>query len=66
IRYLTAAALLALVFFTEGINFYAALAGLFLVKLVIIGYAIRQLIREGGLAYLRKMAGRRRQKGGDK
>ena len=66
IRYLTAAALLALVFFTDGINFYATLAGMFLVKLVIIGYAIRQIMREGGLAYLRQLAGRRRQKGGDK
>ncbi len=66
IRYLTTAVLLALVFFTDGINFYAALAGLFLVKLVIIGYTIRQIMREGGLAYLRQLAGRRRQKEGDK
>lgn len=65
VRYLTAAALLALVYFSDGINFYAAIVGMFLVKIVIVGRAVGQIVREGGIAYLRQLAGRRGQKGGD-
>lgn len=64
-RYLMAAVLLALVFFSDGINFYAALVGMLLVKIVIVGRAVRQIVREGGFAYLRQLVSRRRQKGGD-
>ncbi len=65
VRYLTLAALLALVYFSKGINFYAAILGVLLVKIVIVGRAVGQAVREGGSAYLRQLAGRRGQKGGD-
>lgn len=65
VRYLTVAALLALVYFSPGINFYATILGMFLVKIVIVGRAVGQIVRDGGIAYLRQLAGRRGQKGGD-
>lgn len=65
LRYLTVAVFLALVYFSKGINFYAAVVGTLLVKVVIVGYTFGHVLREGGLAYLRKLAARRGAKGGD-
>lgn len=64
-RYLTVAAVLGLVYFSEGINFYAAVIGTLLVKVVIVSCTVGQVLREGGLAYLRQLAARRGQKGGN-
>lgn len=63
-RYLVIAALLALVYFSPGINFYAAIVGTLLVKVVIVGTTVVQALREGGSAYLRQLTARRGQKGG--
>lgn len=65
LRYLTVAAVLAFVYFSEGLNFYAAFAAMLLVKVVIVGYAFGQVLREGGVAYLWQLAARRGAKGGD-
>lgn len=62
LRYLVVAGFLTLIFFTPAINFYAAFVGLLLVKLVIIGTALRQALRQGGVAYLKQLADRRRRK----
>lgn len=65
LRYLTIAAVLAAVYFSEGINFYAAIIGTLTVKIVIVGYTFGQILRDSGLAYLRQLAARRGVKGGD-
>jgi hypothetical protein len=64
LRYLVVGSVLGFVYFTENINFFATVVGLLLVKLVIIIQALRQAVREGGIAYLRQMMQRVR-KGGE-
>ncbi len=64
-RYLIIAGMLALVYFTEEINFFATFIGLLMVKIVIIGWAIRQALREGGAAYLRQLIRTPSRRGGD-
>ncbi len=56
VRYLFVAAALVTVDFLEGFNFVATILGLFSVKLVIIGYAVRSVIEEGGVSHLRRLA----------
>lgn len=64
VRYLIIALMLAIVYFTEEVNFFATFFGLLLVKIVIIGVAVRQALREGGAAYLRNLISTRSRKGG--
>lgn len=64
VRYFVVAAALAAAYFIGGVNFAAVVVGLFLVKLVIIGYAVRDAIRAGGAAYLRQLALKRVRKEG--
>lgn len=61
VRYLIIAAALTIIYFTDGINFYAAFIGLLFVKIVIVSRALQKLLQTSGAAYLRQF----RQKGGD-
>lgn len=64
LRYGVIALTLAAVYFTSEMNFAAAIVGLFLVKIVIVGSAVREAIAEGGAAYLRQLARKRVRKEG--
>lgn len=63
-RYFVIALAVTAAYFTKELNFAAVIVGLFLVKIVIIGYAVREAIREGGAAYLRQLALKRVRKEG--
>ena len=64
-RYLTTAAVLAFVYFSGNISFGALVVGLLLPKIVITVAAVRQQLKEGGIAYLKRWAaGRTQEKGG--
>lgn len=65
VRYLLVAVVLTMVYFTKVASFYATIIGLFLVQVVIVAKAIQQLLREGGMAYLRQLITRQRRRGGD-
>lgn len=64
LRYGVIALALAAVYFTPEVGFASAVVGLFLVKIVIIGSAVREAIAAGGTAYLRQLARRRVRKEG--
>ncbi len=64
LRYGVIALSLAAAYFTPELNFAAVVIGLFLVKIVIIGYAVRAAIAAGGVAYLRQLVQKRERKEG--
>ncbi|MGI6359378.1 MAG: ATP synthase subunit I [Bacillota bacterium] len=63
-RYGVVAVVVAAIYLTPQINLLAAVFGLFLVRIVIVGYAVQAALASGGAAYLRQLTLRRVRKEG--